>query len=323
MPTACRRWRPARTCRSARSRRPSISPSRRRAIRKPRWSSAWKSSASAGLRPTPRSCRCCATAAMCGSTRSASSPRTRAACWWRSWRTSSPDYVEYDFTASLEEQLDKISNNELPYKDVLRDFWKDFIGAVGNIKELRITQVIDALDEMLAPHLFPPKADGTDPRKCPNCENGRIGLKLGRFGGFVGCSNYPECKFTRQLTVGADGARRHAQARRGPRHRPRSHRALRPLRQLSAARRSHQGREGRGGEAQAREPAEGRRARRDRPRPRREAARPAPHHRQASGRRRGHHRRRRPLRPLRQARQDLRQHRQRRGHPHRSASIAR
>ena len=115
-------------------------------------------------------------------------------------------YVEYDFTANLEEQLDKISNNELPYKDVLRDFWRDFIGAVGNIKELRITQVIDALDEMLAPHLFPPKADGTDPRKCPMCENGRIGLKLGRFGGFVGCSNYPECKFTRQLTVGADGS---------------------------------------------------------------------------------------------------------------------
>ena len=114
-------------------------------------------------------------------------------------------YVEYDFTANLEEQLDKISNNELPYKDVLRDFWKDFIGAVDSIKELRIAQVIDALDEMLSPHLFPPRADGTDPRKCPNCENGRIGLKLGRFGGFVGCSNYPECKFTRQLTVGADG----------------------------------------------------------------------------------------------------------------------
>ena len=219
-------------------------------------------------------------------------------------------YVEYDFTANLEEQLDKISNNELPYKDVLRDFWKDFIGAVGDIKELRIAQVIDALDEMLAPHLFPPKPDGTDPRKCPNCENGRIGLKLGRFGGFVGCSNYPECKFTRQLSVGADGAgRRHAQARRRPRHRPRSHRALRPLRQLSAARRTHQGRGRRGGEAQAREPAQGRRARRDRPRPRGEAARPAPHHRQASRRRRGHHRRRRPLRPLREARQDLRQHR--------------
>jgi DNA topoisomerase-1 len=114
-------------------------------------------------------------------------------------------YVEYDFTASLEEQLDRISNNEIKWRDVLRDFWRDFIGAVDDIKELRITQVIDALDEMLAPHLFPPGKDGSDPRKCPNCENGRIGLKLGRFGGFVGCSNYPECKFTRQLTVGADG----------------------------------------------------------------------------------------------------------------------
>jgi DNA topoisomerase-1 len=114
-------------------------------------------------------------------------------------------YVEYDFTAGLEEQLDKISNNELPYKDVLRAFWDDFTGAVGGIKDLRIAQVIDALDEMLAPHLFPPSKDGSDPRKCPNCENGRIGLKLGRFGGFVGCSNYPECKFTRQLSVGPDG----------------------------------------------------------------------------------------------------------------------
>ena len=114
-------------------------------------------------------------------------------------------YVEYDFTANLEEQLDLISNNEIKWRDVLRDFWTGFIGAVTEIKDLRITQVIDALDAMLAPHLFPPRADGTDPRKCPNCETGRIGLKLGRFGGFVGCSNYPECKFTRQLTVGADG----------------------------------------------------------------------------------------------------------------------
>jgi DNA topoisomerase-1 len=115
-------------------------------------------------------------------------------------------YVEYDFTASLEEQLDRISNNELPYKDVLRDFWRDFSAAMGSIKDLRIAQVIDALDEVLAPHLFPPAKDGSDPRKCPNCENGRIGLKLGRFGGFIGCSNYPECKYTRQLSVGPDGA---------------------------------------------------------------------------------------------------------------------
>jgi DNA topoisomerase-1 len=114
-------------------------------------------------------------------------------------------YVEYDFTANLEEQLDLISNNELPYKDVLRDFWRDFIGAVGEIKELSITQVIDALDEMLAPHLFPPNPDGSDPRVCPNCKTGRLGLKLGRFGGFIGCTNYPECRYTRQLAVGPDG----------------------------------------------------------------------------------------------------------------------
>jgi DNA topoisomerase-1 len=114
-------------------------------------------------------------------------------------------YVEYDFTANLEEQLDLISNNEIKWKDVLRSFWRDFIGAVGEIKELSVSNVIDALDEMLAPHLFPPNKDGTDPRKCPMCENGRIGLKLGRFGGFIGCSNYPECRYTRQLTTGADG----------------------------------------------------------------------------------------------------------------------
>jgi DNA topoisomerase-1 len=71
---------------------------------------------------------------------------------------------------------------------------------------LRVGQVIDALDEMLAPHLFPPRTDGTDPRKCPNCEGGRLSLKLGKFGGFIGCSNYPECRYTRQLSVGADGS---------------------------------------------------------------------------------------------------------------------
>jgi DNA topoisomerase-1 len=115
-------------------------------------------------------------------------------------------YVEYDFTANLEEQLDLIANNELPWRDVLRDFWRDFIAAVGEIKDLRVTQVIDALDEMLAPHLFPPRADGSDPRQCPNCKTGRLGLKLGRFGGFIGCTNYPECRYTRQLAMGGEGA---------------------------------------------------------------------------------------------------------------------
>src|SRR6266545_4352910 len=93
-------------------------------------------------------------------------------------------YVEYDFTAGLEEQLDRISNNEIAWRDLLRDFWREFTAAVGDIKELRVAQVIDTLDEMLAPHLFPPRADGADPRKCLSCDTGRLSLKLGKFGGF-------------------------------------------------------------------------------------------------------------------------------------------
>jgi len=115
-------------------------------------------------------------------------------------------YVEYDFTAGLEEQLDLISNNEVAWRDVLRDFWRDFIGAIDETKDLKISQVIDALDELLAPHLFPPRADGSDPRKCPNCENGRLTLKLSRFGAFIGCSNYPECRYIRPLSSSPDGA---------------------------------------------------------------------------------------------------------------------
>jgi len=116
-------------------------------------------------------------------------------------------YVEYDFTADLEEQLDLVSNNELEWHALLRKFWQDFTAAVAEIKDLRIAQVIDALDEMLAPHLFPPRPDGTDPRLCPVCGTGRLSLKLGKFGAFIGCSNYPECRNTRPFSVpGADGA---------------------------------------------------------------------------------------------------------------------
>lgn len=115
-------------------------------------------------------------------------------------------YVEYDFTAGLEEQLDRISNNELAWRDLLRDFWQEFTNAVGDIKELRVAQVIDALDEMLAPHLFPPRPDGADPRQCPSCGSGRLSLKLGKFGGFIGCTNYPDCRYTRQLSAAPDGA---------------------------------------------------------------------------------------------------------------------
>ncbi len=114
-------------------------------------------------------------------------------------------YVEYDFTASLEEQLDKVSNNELNWKKVLEDFWGDFIGAVNDIKEVRITQVLDALNDLLEPHIFPARADGAPVRQCPQCGNGQLSLKVGRFGAFIGCSNYPECRFTRQMTPGAGG----------------------------------------------------------------------------------------------------------------------
>jgi DNA topoisomerase-1 len=113
-------------------------------------------------------------------------------------------YVEYDFTASLEEQLDRVANNEIDWRKVLQDFWVDFIGAVTDIKDLRVTEVLDALNDLLAPHIFPPKEDGGDPRQCPNCGVGRLSLKLGKFGAFIGCSNYPECRFTRQMTPGGD-----------------------------------------------------------------------------------------------------------------------
>ncbi len=114
-------------------------------------------------------------------------------------------YVEYDFTADLEEQLDRVSNGEIDYKKVLRDFWKDFIVKITDVKDLRITQVIDSLNDLLEPHIFPAKPDGGDVRKCPSCENGKLSLKLSRFGSFIGCTNYPECKYTRQMTIPANG----------------------------------------------------------------------------------------------------------------------
>ncbi len=110
-----------------------------------------------------------------------------------------PRYVAYDFTADLEEKLDEVSAGDLNWKQLLRDFWKDFSAAVGETKDLKISQVIDELDSVLGPHIFPAGEEGVDPRKCPACAEGRLNLKLGRFGAFVGCTNYPECKFTRQI----------------------------------------------------------------------------------------------------------------------------
>ena len=108
-------------------------------------------------------------------------------------------YVEYDFTASLEEKLDLVSDGKLDWKVLLRDFWKDFHAAALEIGELRTTNILDALNESLGPHIFPAKEDGSDPRVCPTCGNGRLSLKTGKFGAFIGCSNYPECRFTRPI----------------------------------------------------------------------------------------------------------------------------
>ena len=114
-------------------------------------------------------------------------------------------YVEYDFTAGLEEKLDQVANHEIDWKQVLRDFWKDFIASVDEIKDVRITHVLDVLDEVLGPHIYPVREDGGDPRQCPQCGNGKLNLKTGRFGAFVGCSNYPECRYTRPLAADPSG----------------------------------------------------------------------------------------------------------------------
>ncbi|MFT8951684.1 MAG: type I DNA topoisomerase [Gluconobacter sp.] len=114
-------------------------------------------------------------------------------------------YVDTGFTASLEEQLDDISGGRADWHDVMAAFWHDFSAAVDQTKDLKISDVIDALDEDLGDHFFPPKEDGTDPRVCTSCGTGRLGLRLGKFGAFIGCSNYPTCQFTRRL-VADDGA---------------------------------------------------------------------------------------------------------------------
>jgi len=121
-------------------------------------------------------------------------------------QTYFPRYVEYNFTAHLEDELDDISGGKIDWRQVLREFWKAFSAAVGETKDLRVKEVLDKLDEELGPHFFPAndnsgQGSGKSPRVCPSCSNGRLGLKLGKFGAFIGCSNYPECRFTRKLGV--------------------------------------------------------------------------------------------------------------------------
>ena len=116
-------------------------------------------------------------------------------------------YVGYDFTADLEEKLDQVSNSEIDWKALLREFWNDFSSAVAGTKDLGTRQVLDSLNELLGPHIFPARADGVDPRLCPLCGEGQLSLKLGKYGAFIGCSRYPECKFSRVLApTGAESA---------------------------------------------------------------------------------------------------------------------
>jgi DNA topoisomerase-1 len=114
-------------------------------------------------------------------------------------------YVEYNFTADLENQLDEVSGGRIDWKALLRDFWRDFSTAVDGTKELTIKAVLEALDGELGRHFFPENGSGVDPRLCPSCSAGRLSLKLGRFGAFIGCSNYPECRFTRALGIDPEG----------------------------------------------------------------------------------------------------------------------
>ncbi|WP_171117524.1 type I DNA topoisomerase [Ruegeria sp. HKCCA5463] len=118
-------------------------------------------------------------------------------------------YVGYEFTANLEKELDDVSAGERDYKDLLGKFWRDFSAAIGETSELRISEVLDRLDEALAPQLYPPREDGSDPRICPKCGTGQLHLKTSRTGGFVGCGNYPECTYTRPIAgEGAEGDER-------------------------------------------------------------------------------------------------------------------
>ncbi len=115
-------------------------------------------------------------------------------------------YVEYDFTAGLENELDEVSAGDLQYRDVLARFWRDFSAAVADTAELRISEVLEKIDDFLSPHLYPLRADGGDPRACPTCGSGRLHLKTARSGGaFIGCGNYPECRYTRPISGAEEG----------------------------------------------------------------------------------------------------------------------
>src|SRR4051794_5061937 len=111
-------------------------------------------------------------------------------------------YVSYDYTAELEEELDDVSGGRLDWQKLLDDFWRDFKPKAGEVMDQKPSEITQALDEFLAPWLYPPREDGSDPRVCPQCGNGRLSLRGGKFGAFVACSNYPECRYTQKFGQG-------------------------------------------------------------------------------------------------------------------------
>ena len=115
-------------------------------------------------------------------------------------------YVSYDYTAELEDELDDVSGGRLDWEKLLEAFWRDFKPKAGEVMDQKPSEITQSLDEFLAPWLYPPRADGTDPRLCPQCGNGRLSLRGGKFGAFVACSNYPECKYTQKFGQGGDQA---------------------------------------------------------------------------------------------------------------------
>ena len=115
-------------------------------------------------------------------------------------------YVSYDYTAELEEELDDVSGGRLDWQKLLDDFWHDFKPKAGEVMDQKPSEITQALDEFLAPWLYPPREDGSDPRICPQCGNGRLSLRGGRFGAFVACSNYPDCRYTQKFGQGGDQA---------------------------------------------------------------------------------------------------------------------
>jgi DNA topoisomerase-1 len=115
-------------------------------------------------------------------------------------------YVSYDYTAELEEELDDVSGGRLDWQKLLDDFWRDFRPKAGEVMDQKPSEITQAIDEFLEPWLYPPREDGSDPRQCPQCGNGRLSLRGGKFGAFVACSNYPECRYTQRFGQGGEQA---------------------------------------------------------------------------------------------------------------------